>query len=162
MIIDEAYKIGDDNRGLLLQQIIEWGISEDSNLKLVFISPFTANPERLLEDVDEKKQTHCIKAEELTVNQNILWVEQQPHSSKKWVLELICGNEAYCLNNISLKSSPNTGQKRLAYIVDALTHNQNIITKGNIIYVNDFDDKNDCLCAIDKQIKQLTHQHEDK
>ncbi len=136
MIIDEAYKIGDDNRGLLLQQIIEWGIFENSNLKLVFVSPFTANPERLLEDIDEKKQTHCIKGEELTVNQNILWVEQQPHSSKKWVLKLISGNEEYCLNNISLKSSPNSDQKRIAYMVDALTHNQNIIAKGNIIYVN--------------------------
>ena len=136
MIIDEAYKIGDDNRGLLLQQIIEWGISENSNLKLVFISPFTANPERLLEDIDEKKQTHCIKGEELTVNQNILWVEQQPHSSKKWALELICGDKEYCLNNILLKSSPSTNLKRISYIVDALTHNENIITAGNIIYVN--------------------------
>lgn len=136
MIIDEAYKIGDDNRGLLLQQIIEWGMSINNNLRLVFISPFTANPERLLEDVDHVEQSSCVKGDELTVNQNVLWLEQKPNSSKQWTLKLISDNQEYFLNNISLKSAPSTDLKRIAYVVDALTHNENMITIGNIIYVN--------------------------
>lgn len=136
MIIDEAYKIGDQNRGLLLQQIIEWGISANNNLKLIFISPFTVNPERLLEDVEDVKQSYCVKGDELTVNQNILWVEQKAHSSKQWVLKLVNEKEEYVLKDMSLTSTPNSDIKRIAYIVDVLTHNNRVVTTGNIIYVN--------------------------
>ena len=49
-------------------------------------------------------------------------------------------------------------QDKILFAVDVLKIAQDYVQQ----YVNDFDDKNDCLCAIDKQIKQLTHQHEDK
>ena len=49
-------------------------------------------------------------------------------------------------------------QDKISFAVDVLKIAQDYVQQ----YVNDFDDKNDCLCAIDKQIKQLTHQHEDK
>lgn len=49
-------------------------------------------------------------------------------------------------------------QDKISFALDVLKIAQDYIQQ----YVNDFDDKNDCLCAIDKLIKQLTHQHEDK
>ena len=49
-------------------------------------------------------------------------------------------------------------QEKISFAVEVLKIAQDYIQQ----YVNDFDDKNDCLCAIDKLIKQLTHQHEDK
>lgn len=49
-------------------------------------------------------------------------------------------------------------QDKISFAVDVLKITQDYVQQ----YVNDFDDKNDCLCAIDKQIKQLTYQHEDK
>ncbi len=49
-------------------------------------------------------------------------------------------------------------QDKILFAVDVLKIAQDYVQQ----YVNDFDDKNDCLCAIDKQIKQLTHQYEDK
>ena len=47
---------------------------------------------------------------------------------------------------------------KISFAVDALKIAQDYVQQ----YVNDFDDMNDCLCAIDNQIKRLTHQHEDK
>ena len=49
-------------------------------------------------------------------------------------------------------------QDKISFAVEVLKIAQDYIQQ----YVNDFDDKNDCLCAIDKLIKQITHQHEDK
>ena len=49
-------------------------------------------------------------------------------------------------------------QDKISFAVEALKIAQDYVQQ----YVNNFDDMNDCLCAIDNQIKRLTHQHEDK
>ena len=42
LIIDEAHKIEDGNRGILLQQKLEELISENEHIKVYFSSPFTS------------------------------------------------------------------------------------------------------------------------
>ena len=49
-------------------------------------------------------------------------------------------------------------QDKISFAVEVLKIAQDYVQQ----YVNNFDDMNDCLCAIDNQIKRLTHQHEDK
>lgn len=49
-------------------------------------------------------------------------------------------------------------QDKISFAVEVLKIAQDYVQQ----YVNDFDDMNDCICAIDKLIKQLTNQHEDK
>ena len=49
-------------------------------------------------------------------------------------------------------------QDKTSFAVEQLTQAKDYVQQ----YVNNFDDMNDCLCAIDNQIKRLTHQHEDK
>lgn len=49
-------------------------------------------------------------------------------------------------------------QDKISFAVEVLKIAQDYVKQ----YVNNFDDMNDCLCAIDNQIKRLTHQHEDK
>ena len=49
-------------------------------------------------------------------------------------------------------------QDKISFAVEALKIAQDYVQQ----YVNNFDDMNDCLCAIDNQIKRLTHQREDK
>ena len=49
-------------------------------------------------------------------------------------------------------------QDKISFAVEVLKIAQYYVQQ----YVNNFDDMNDCLCAIDNQIKRLTHQHEDK
>lgn len=50
LIVDEAHKIGDRHRGVFLQQVIELASEENPDLKIIFASPFTDNPELLLQD----------------------------------------------------------------------------------------------------------------
>ena len=49
-------------------------------------------------------------------------------------------------------------QDKISFAVEQLTQANDYVQQ----YVNNFDDMNDCLCAIDNQIKRLTHQHEEK
>ena len=49
-------------------------------------------------------------------------------------------------------------QDKISFAVEVLKIAQDYVQQ----YVNNFDDMNDCLCAIDNQIKRLTHQHKDK
>lgn len=49
-------------------------------------------------------------------------------------------------------------QDKISFAVEVLKIAQDYVQQ----YVNNFDDMNDCLCAIDNQINQLTHQREDK
>ena len=51
LIVDEAHKIEDGNRGILLQQKIEDVVKANPNVKVYFSSPFTSNPEILLDNV---------------------------------------------------------------------------------------------------------------
>ena len=61
-------------------------------------------------------------------------------------------------DELSLKLSKIHNQDKISFAVEVLKIAQDYVQQ----YVNDFDDMNDCICAIDKLIKQLTHQHEDK
>lgn len=47
LIVDEAHKIGDNQRGVVLQDAIERATRANPKLKAVFISPATQNPEEL-------------------------------------------------------------------------------------------------------------------
>jgi replicative superfamily II helicase len=53
LIVDEAHKIGDNQRGVILQDAVERASRANPALKLVFISPATQNPEELLVDAPE-------------------------------------------------------------------------------------------------------------
>ncbi len=60
LIIDEAQKISDAERGILLEEVIEEAIIRNENLQKVFLSPFSKNPEKFaqifhLEDLEQEK-----------------------------------------------------------------------------------------------------------
>ena len=51
LVVDEAHKIGDSQRGVVLQDAVERLARGNPEMKTVFVSPGTQNPEELLEDV---------------------------------------------------------------------------------------------------------------
>jgi hypothetical protein len=51
LIVDEAQKIGDGQRGILLQQVSEQCVEMGAK-KIIFASPFTENPEVLIDDLN--------------------------------------------------------------------------------------------------------------
>ena len=76
LIVDEAHKIEDGNRGILLQQKIEDVVKANSSIKVFFSSPFTSNPEILLDNVMNNSRKCMVNTQFVAVNQNLLYVSQ--------------------------------------------------------------------------------------
>lgn len=132
LIIDEAHKIGDNYRGVLLQQAIEVSIYYNPQCKVVFASPMTGNPEVLLEDAPDTVSTAEISREDTMVNQNLLWATEVSGRSKVWNLELILPVDTLPLGTFSLPARPTPESKRLPFVAYALGNS----VGGNVIYVN--------------------------
>ena len=82
---------------------------------------------------------------------------QKALAEKTLTIEQI--NKAFIGNRSLWKGKyERANQDKISFAVEVLKIAQDYVQQ----YVNDFDDMNDCICAIDKLIKQLTHQHEDK
>lgn len=80
LIVDEAHKIGDNQRGVILQDAIERLERANSGLKVIFISPATQNPEELLADAPGVAQTAAVNSDLPTVLQNVILAEQAPQA----------------------------------------------------------------------------------
>ena len=132
MIVDEAQKVGDGQRGVVLQLVIEDVVSTNPDTTLVLISPMTANPSVLLADKPDGVKSHTLESEEVTVNQNLLWLSQKPRKPKLWEMSLCLDSETISLGTISLSSKPVPESKRLTFVAHAL----GIERPGTIIYVN--------------------------
>lgn len=132
LVIDEAHKIGDGERGVILQHVIEMTCINNSNTKVIFASPFTLNPEILLTDAPILKKKRAIKSNYVTVNQNLIWVEQKPRKTKEWIMYYLSNNDKIELGSFVLKNTPSPESKRLPFISLCLGEN----TSGNVVYVN--------------------------
>jgi len=88
LIVDEAHKIGDNQRGVILQDAIERAVRANSKLRVVFISPSTQNPEVLLADAPSGVQTATVDSDAPTVLQNLIVANQIPRKPKLWGLSV--------------------------------------------------------------------------
>ncbi|WP_042196283.1 DEAD/DEAH box helicase [Paenibacillus camerounensis] len=132
VITDEAQKIGDGSRGILLQQAIEELTRRSTSTKFLFSSPSTENPEIFLEDAPESASAKPIQSEYIAVNQNLLWASQVPRKPKEWSLSLCNGETSYSLGGFNIDSRPTHESKRLPLVAYALADKRG----GNLLYVN--------------------------
>lgn len=132
LLIDEAHKIDNSNRGILLQRKIEEVIDLNPNIRLFFSSPFTSNPEILLENIGELGNSETINTEFVAVNQNLLYVTQVKNKPKEWQIELILKEDKIYLGKILLKDRPTNEAKKIALITTAISGKN----AGNLIYSN--------------------------
>lgn len=126
LIVDEAYKLADDDRGILLQHVIEQVSLYSPNVKTVYISPLASNPEVLVGDASE---SFSGKYEDVTVNQNLLWATHV--RGKKWKLELCLKDKVLRIGYIMLENNPSSIRMKLCFMAFALGQEG-----GSIIYVN--------------------------
>ncbi|MDW0359791.1 DEAD/DEAH box helicase [Halomonas venusta] len=131
LIVDEAHKIGDGYRGVFLQHAIETVSEQNTNVEVVFASPFTSNPEILLQDAADAK-AKAIQSSDVTVNQNLIWVNQVNRKPKEWEVSLCLPDQIKPLGNIFLKGSPYPVSKRITFVAVALAQGN----PGNLVYVN--------------------------
>jgi superfamily II DNA/RNA helicase len=143
LIVDEAQKIGDGGRGVLLQQKIEELIETSPSVKILFCSPFSQNPEILLEGLPESKSRAIILTEYVAVNQNLIWISKSKGHPKQWKIDLCLKNNTINLGNIEIKK--NIGEKeklpQFCYLLGSTDG-------GNMIYVNGQADAEDVAAQI--------------
>jgi superfamily II DNA/RNA helicase len=132
IIIDEAHKIEDGSRGILLQQKIEDVVRDFPSVKIFFSSPFTSNPEIFLEGIPLTKTQVPIKTEFVSVNQTLIYVSQKRNKPLQWEINLHSNIESVRLGEIVLKNRPTTQRKRLVFTTFELADSGG----GNLIYVN--------------------------
>jgi replicative superfamily II helicase len=132
VIIDEAQKVGDGSRGILLQQVVEEIDRRSDKTKVIFSSPMTSNPEILLEQARKEIKTKTVTTEHITVNQNLLWVSQVYMKPREWDVDLCLGEKNVALGKINLPRKPSKEANRLPYIAFSLRDK----TGGNLIYTN--------------------------
>ena len=131
VIVDEAHKIGDNQRGVILQDAIERATRSNPKLKIVFISPATQNPEELLMDAPPEIETVAVDSDAPTVLQNLILAEQVPRKPKMWQLSVRHGEENLPIGVLELPSTPAGLRKRLAFIAAAVGQRG-----GTLVYAN--------------------------
>ena len=131
VVVDEAHKIGDSQRGVILQDAIERLLRSSPNLRVAFVSPATQNPEILLDDAPQTTPKRAIDSDVATVLQNIIVVHQVPAKPTKWALQFRYGEENLPIGTLTLASKPNTMKKRLAFISAAVGERG-----GTLVYAN--------------------------
>ncbi|MBN2266886.1 MAG: DEAD/DEAH box helicase [Candidatus Babeliaceae bacterium] len=132
LVIDEAQKIGDNYRGVLLQQAIEAVSCRNPQCRIIFASPMTENPDIMLEDAPDGYSREAIVSEDTMVNQNLIWVSQVFGRPQIWSVELILEENLVEIGRIQLPSSPSPSSKRLPFVAFSLGNPEG----GNVIYVN--------------------------
>ena len=132
LIVDEAHKVGDRQRGVLLQDVIERLAVQNPELKVLFASPMTSNPEILLADAGERFAKNHFTSDDVTVTQNLFWVSQRPRKPKVWDVSLCVRAASILLGSFELAALPHPNSKRLSFVAHAVAGT----SQGNVIYVN--------------------------
>jgi len=93
IFIDEAQKIADSARGIILENVMNEITKRNPKVKMVFASPMTSNPEKLL-GYNKRADVKVTKlvGEYTAVNQNLIWMHQDKTNKLKWNID-------YCLNS---------------------------------------------------------------
>ncbi|MGP4806192.1 DEAD/DEAH box helicase [Agrobacterium cavarae] len=131
VVVDEAHKIGDPQRGVILQDAIERLLRSSPNMRVTFVSPATQNPEVLLDDAPETTPTIPIDSDVATVLQNIVVAHQVPAKPIKWALKFRHNEDYLPLGTLTLASKPGSLSKRLAFIAAAIGERG-----GTLVYTN--------------------------
>lgn len=145
LIVDEAHKIGDNQRGVILQDAIERAGRANPELKLVFISPATQNPEELLSDAPEGIEVAAVDSDAPTVLQNVILAEQVPRKPKLWSLSIRQRDTTLPIGVLQLASSPAGLKKQLAFIAAAAGERG-----GTLVYANRAADSEDIADLIEQ------------
>ena len=131
LVVDEAHKIADKMRGLILQDSVERLVRSYSKCRVVFISPSTQNPDILLEDAPNDASRSAVRSHFSTVVQNLYLVTQVPRRPKQWLFSARIDGEAEPIGIITLDNSPSNIKKKLAFLSFAASPNG-----GTLVYAN--------------------------
>lgn len=117
VVIDEAQKISEANRGLLLERTLRTILDRNPEARMIFASPFSRNPEIFLNKLSiGQKKSVVVKTFFAAVSQNLLWITPTMGNSCRWNVRLFCEEFSIDLGEVHLNYKPETDKKKLAYI----------------------------------------------
>ena len=132
LIVDEAQKVGDGYRGVLLEQVISECVCRSQSTQVVYASPFVENPAYLMRGVPAGVVTKPVEREVTTVTQNLLFVSQERGDPKTWNVTYVAGEEVVFIGRTELSFRATSETKRLSTVAFAMQSPKG----GNLIYAN--------------------------
>lgn len=132
LIIDEAQKIGDGARGILLDDTVTRMLEDQKTTRVIMASPMASNPEVLQRIVPDSFTFKPLTSDHVAVTQDVYWVSQIPRRPKRWSIELRRDGQGISLGAIDIEARLENARKRLVLVARALSEG----TCGNLIYVN--------------------------
>lgn len=142
--IDEAQKMGDGYRGMLLEEVVQESVRRSPNLKAVFASPMTSNPEILLTRTDSDLRKTALSTDLPSVNQSLYWLNPISRRSPMWAIERSNGSGMEKVGEVSLGEEPSPKSVRLAALPAKLAAPSSL----NIVYANTAADAEACAKQI--------------
>ncbi|MCL4678064.1 MAG: DEAD/DEAH box helicase [Alphaproteobacteria bacterium] len=133
LIVDEAQKLSDGMRGVILQDAIERVIRISPNTKVIYLSPNSENPTDLIQDAPALTRTKVVDNEQPMVSQNIIWASQTDEGSTNWKLEIKNKDDTSLLGTFTLKDRPTGIAKKMALVTAALGKEG----QGYLVYANE-------------------------
>lgn len=130
VVVDEAQKIGDGSRGILLEQVLESIRNESPSTKFLYLTPSSENPDLFIEG--NSRAGEALVSSDQMVGQNLFWVDQSETDPKKWKVRRIDGEVASDIGLLRLDSKPSSKSKRVSFVAYAVGGNRS----GNLVYAN--------------------------
>ena len=114
-----------------LSQKIEDVVKTNPRIKVFFSSPFTSNPEILLENVINNSKKCKVNTQFVAVNQNLLYVTQVPRKIKEWQIQLCTIEKNILLGYVIMADRPTSERHKVVHIAY-----QTLNRGGCLIYSN--------------------------
>ena len=136
IVVDEAHKLGEGPRGVILQRVIDESLKRFKNCKVILAAPHANNAEVLLPYSDkyqmEKIKDNIVSDSRPTVLQNLFWVTPVKRRKARWNISLIKEKKIGEIGELKLKGGPTGKKKRLSAIAFQLGGKEG----GNIVFTN--------------------------
>lgn len=132
LVVDEAQKIGDGHRGVLLEQVIAESLRRASKTQVVYAAPFVDNPEYLIRELGHHSFSGVVNREVTTVTQNLLFVSQKKRNPTSWEVKFTLGEKNIDIGTVRLAYRPTSVSKRFSAVAFAMQSADG----GNLLYAN--------------------------
>ena len=132
IFIDEAQKISEGTRGILLSQVLDEAVMRDANIRLVFASPLSKNPAVLLGSHNPARSVAALVGDSVTVNQNLIYVRQKPRKSQRYAFDFWYSGETHEIGEIDLVAAPTRVGERVPFVAASVGR----LSTGNLVYAN--------------------------
>lgn len=149
LIVDEAHKIDEEVRGVILEAVVQQTVETYPKCKLIFISPSTQNPEILTCNFPDS-EISTIKSSAPTVNQNLIWVSKVKGNLKAWTIDLVSETKTFNVGSFTTEDShKNSPAKKLSFVAGHIGQG----SKGNVVYTTTASDAEKIAVLLSQMIE---------